>query len=235
MISVIVATCNSAATLAGTLEGLLPSAVRGLVREVIIADGGSADATLAIADGWGADSVTAPPSRAARLNAGAQRARFEWLLFLDAGVVLDPGFEREVEVFMAKVESGRISPSAATFQFQIDDEGFAPRVMERVTRLTGALLGCSYGAQGLLIPRALFMQLGGYRPQVHMEDIELTRRLGRKRLVRLKRPLFSHGASYRQTGYRKRALGHVAGLVRHVLGTPTGVGVADHVHPAPGR
>ena len=217
MISVIIATFQSEETLASTLEGLLPAAVRGLVREVIVADGGSTDATLTIADGWGADVVTAGPLRAARLNAGAQRAKFDWLLFLDAGAVLDPGFERDLEIVMGKVDSGRIAPSAATFRFQIDDEGFAPRAVETATQLTCRALGFAYGAQGLLIPRTLFTELGGYRLIADLEDVDLTCRLGRRRLIRLKRPLVGQGRCYRHTGYARRSLEHLTSLLRYGL------------------
>ena len=91
MISVVVATLNSAETLAEALAGLIPAAVQGLVREVIIADGGSTDATLQIADGTGADVVHSGPTRAQRMIEGAKRAKFPWLLFIDANAVLDPG------------------------------------------------------------------------------------------------------------------------------------------------
>ena len=47
----------------------------------------------------------------------------------------------------------------------------------------GALLRLPYGDQGLLIPRRLYRQLGGYKPLPLMEDVEFMRRIGRRRTV----------------------------------------------------
>ena len=49
MISVVIPTLNAETGLAPTLAALVPATVQGLVREVIIADGGSRDDTAKIA------------------------------------------------------------------------------------------------------------------------------------------------------------------------------------------
>ncbi len=82
MISVIIPTLNHQAHLAGNAcRRSFPRPVEGLVREVIIVDGGSTDRTLEIADGSGADIVTSEAGRGAQLKAGAERARQPWLFF----------------------------------------------------------------------------------------------------------------------------------------------------------
>ena len=50
MISVVIPTSNSERLLPRCFDGLIPAAVRGVVREVIVSDAGSDDATLAIVD-----------------------------------------------------------------------------------------------------------------------------------------------------------------------------------------
>ena len=75
MISVVIPTLNSQAGLPAVLARLVPAAVDGLVREVIIADGGSSDGTTAIADQTGARLLACERGRGKQLSAGAARAR----------------------------------------------------------------------------------------------------------------------------------------------------------------
>jgi hypothetical protein len=48
------------------------------------------------------------------------------------------------------------------------------------------MLALPYGDQGLLIPKRFYSRLGGYRQLARMEDADLVRRIGRRRLVRLR-------------------------------------------------
>jgi glycosyltransferase involved in cell wall biosynthesis len=88
MISVVIATRNDQRRLGRTLTALVPSAVDGLVRQVIVADLGSTDATLEIADDAGA--VVTKGSLADACAA----AKEDWLLILDPGAKLADGWER---------------------------------------------------------------------------------------------------------------------------------------------
>jgi glycosyltransferase involved in cell wall biosynthesis len=94
MISVVIPTLNSEAGLPATLARLVPATVDGLVREVIIVDGGSSDGTRAIAELTGARLITAARGRGTQLAAGAAKARFPWLLFLHADTGLEEGWQR---------------------------------------------------------------------------------------------------------------------------------------------
>jgi len=87
MITTVLATHNDARRLGETLAALVPAAVDGLIRQVIIADAGSADATLEIADDAGATMVTGG------VQAGIAVAKEDWLLVLDPGARLAPGWD----------------------------------------------------------------------------------------------------------------------------------------------
>ncbi|MBV9509066.1 MAG: glycosyltransferase [Caulobacteraceae bacterium] len=87
MISVVIATLNDERRLTGTLAALVPAAVDGFVREVILADGGSNDSTREIADDAGAVIVEAG------LAGACHQAKEPWLLVLDPGARLAPGWE----------------------------------------------------------------------------------------------------------------------------------------------
>lgn len=88
MISVIVQTLNNAATLPACLGALVPAAVDAIVTEVIVVDGGSADATLAIVEDAGA-------KRAASVEAAVASAKADWLLLLPATLRLETGWDAE--------------------------------------------------------------------------------------------------------------------------------------------
>jgi glycosyltransferase involved in cell wall biosynthesis len=93
MISVVIATRNDGLTLGQTLASLVPAAVDALVREVILADAGSTDDTLAIAEDAGARIVRAEGSSEARLAQGCEAARSDWLLILEASESAPHGWE----------------------------------------------------------------------------------------------------------------------------------------------
>jgi glycosyltransferase involved in cell wall biosynthesis len=184
MISVIIPTLNADRKLPRCFDSLIAAAVRGVVREVIVADGGSSDGTRAIADAAGAHFQTAAKGRSACLQAGAAAARGDWLLFLHPETALEAGWEIEAESFIAQAMPER--PRAAVFRFALEDFGGEARRAEAKARLRGWMLALPYGDQGLLIPKRLYKKLGGYRALARMEDADLVRRIGRRRLVRLR-------------------------------------------------
>jgi glycosyltransferase involved in cell wall biosynthesis len=188
-----------------------------VAREVILVDAGSRDRTCEIADWAGADVIAAGPGRGAQLAAGAARARQPWLLFLNADTVLDHGWEREASHFMEKVDRDPSRPSAAAFRFALDDEGSAPRLLEGLARLRCSALRLPYGEQGLLIPRRLYDAIGGHRELPVSEDVDIARRLGRRRIKLLRTRAVTSAQGYREDGYLRRVLNNQLNLVRYAL------------------
>ena len=184
MISVVIPALNSERCLPRCFDSLIPAAVRGVVREVIVADGGSSDSTLAMADAAGAHIISAGKSRSAQLIAGADAARSDWILFLLPETALEQGWDVEAESFLAQAMPER--PRAATFRFALEDFGGDVRRAEAKANLRAWLLALPYADQGLLIPKRLYKKLGGYRALARMEDADLVRRIGRRRLVSLR-------------------------------------------------
>jgi glycosyltransferase involved in cell wall biosynthesis len=184
MISVVIPTLDAERQLPRCFDSLIVAAVRGVVREVIVADGGSADGTLSIADAAGAHIVRLERNRAAQLAAGAEMARSEWLLFLHPETALEPGWEVEVESFLHQAMPER--PQAAVFRFALEDFGAAARRAEARAALRSWMLALPYGDQGLLMPRRLYKKLGGYQALERLEDADMIRRIGRRRLVMLR-------------------------------------------------
>ena len=85
MLSVIIPTRESERTLVRTLACLVPGATAGLIREVILADGGSTDETAEVGDVAGCRFLSLPGPLGPRLNSAIEAARSEWLMFLRAG------------------------------------------------------------------------------------------------------------------------------------------------------
>lgn len=220
MLSVIIPTLNAQTTLGDTLAALVPAVVDGIVKEVLVVDGGSSDDTERIVDIAGATFIAAGKGRGPQLAAGAKRARFPWLLFLHADTVLQPGWEREVQIFIERIESGRRPPAAAAFRFALDDSGARPRLLERLVALRCLILRLPYGDQGLLIPASLYRTVGGYSDLPLMEDVEFIRRLGARRLAFLRTEAVTSADRYLKEGYLRRGLRNLLCLSLFVLRVP---------------
>src|ERR1044071_7381088 len=102
MFSILIATHDSERALVPTLAALVPGATAGIVREVIIADGGSRDKTEEVADIAGCRFLVSAEPRGARLKTAANQARGEWLMFLHAGAVPGSTWIDEVIAFTEK-------------------------------------------------------------------------------------------------------------------------------------
>jgi rSAM/selenodomain-associated transferase 2 len=220
MISVVIPTLNAEATLGGTLAALVPAAVDGLVREVIVVDGGSRDRTQEIVDQAGAQLIEERAGRGHQLAAGAASARFPWLLFLHADTVLEVGWERETVRFMERVDTGSHPPSGAAFRFALDDQGPKPRLLERLVALRCRLLRLPYGDQGLLLPKSLYEEIGGFNPLPLMEDVDIVRRLGRSRTVLLRSRALTSAERFRREGYMRRSARNLVCLALYTLRVP---------------
>lgn len=220
MISVIIPTLNAERTLAHSLAALVPAVVAGIVQEAIVVDGGSTDETCAIAEAAGTHLIEAPRGRGSQLEAGASLARGDWLLFLHADTVLEPGWAEEARSFMERIESGRRHQAAASFRFALDDDGLMPSLAEWLVGLRCHLLALPYGDQGLLISRHLYNRLGGFRPLPLMEDVDLVRRLKRSELVMLKSHAVTSGERYRREGYLARSLRNLGCVLLYYLRVP---------------
>jgi len=219
MISAVIPTLNSESELARSLAALVPGVVDGVVREVIIADCGSRDETVQIADAVGATFIRAAKGRGPQLAEGARAAKGDWLLFLHADTVLEHDWHREAERFLEETaRNGR--PQAGAFRFALDDRGFRPRYLEAMVSLRCALLRLPYGDQGLLISRAHYERLGGFRDLPLMEDVDLVRRIGRRDLCFLRSRATTSASRYRRGGYFGRMLRNLSCLALYYLHVP---------------
>ncbi len=169
-LSIVLPVLNEAGGIARALAALRPLSDRGA--QVLVVDGGSHDDTVARARAHGAAVIMAERGRALQMNAGAQAARGEQLLFLHADTLLPPDADRLIDAALAQRAWGR---------FDVRIEGRHPmlRVVAAMMNLRSRLTGIATGDQALFVRREAFDRVGGFPRQPLMEDIELSRRLRR--------------------------------------------------------
>ena len=219
VLSIVIPTLDAAgvlgATLAAMAEGRARLEARGMPVETVVADGGSRDGTDAEARRHGARLITAERGRGPQLAAGAAAAEGAWLLFLHADTRPEPGWDDEVGAFIAGAANQK---RAACFRFALDDSAPVARLLERLVALRCRLFALPYGDQGLLIHRGLYEALGGYRPLPLLEDVDLVRRIGRRRLGLLATPAVTSAVRYRRAGYGSRMVRNFCCLALFALG-----------------
>jgi len=208
-ISVIIPTLNAAETLPECLAALVEGLNAGLIRELIVSDGGSTDATGAIAQAWGAEVVRGAPSRGGQLRRGCAAAKGDWLLVLHADTVLLPGWTNLVPGHFT-------SKRAGWFQLAFKDGGVPGRVVAAWANLRSCL-GLPYGDQGLILPRTLYEAVGGYPDQPLMEDVAMARVL-KAQLVGLPITATTSAVKYQRQGWLRRGGHNLWTLVRYMFG-----------------
>ncbi len=183
MLSAIIATHESERALVPTLSALVPAVAAGLLREVIVADAASFDATAEVAEVAGCRFMSSAEPLGVRLSAGAMATRTPWLMFLRAGTVPEPGWIPAAESFMMAADMAD-TPRAAVFRSPGVADLMRPGLSEVLTLLRLALGGVPRPEQGLLISRRLYEALGGHTATANA-DVALLRKLGRRRITML--------------------------------------------------
>ena len=144
--------------------------------EIVVVDGGSQDRTALTARLAGAIVLHAyPPGRGQQLALGVEHSTGDWLLVLHADTRIPAVWTERVKCVMNMDEGTR---QAWCFDFIVDERRPMLRLLELAVRVRSCWLQSPYGDQGLLIHRQLYEAVGGYRPLMLMEDLDLIERLG---------------------------------------------------------
>jgi rSAM/selenodomain-associated transferase 2 len=171
-LSIIVPTLNEADAIGATLAALQPLRARGC--EVIVADGGSGDATVELAHAHADAVVVSEPGRARQQNAGAAAASGEILVFLHADTRLPADADRVVVDGLARTGRGW-----GRFDVRLTGRHPMLQVIERMMSIRSRLSGIATGDQAIFVSREAFLAVGGF-PQIPlMEDVALSTALKR--------------------------------------------------------
>lgn len=167
-VSVVIPTLEEATALPATLDHL--AGLSGDF-EVVVADGGSQDATAAVAAGHPRTDalveVARGAGRARQLNEGAARATGDVLVFLHA----DSRLPRDAHAALAATRA-----DGGNFALRFDGEDRFARVLSGVYALQRRF-GLYYGDSSVWVRRPVFDRLGGFRELPIMDDYDFVRRL----------------------------------------------------------
>ena len=195
-VSIILPTLNEESCLGETLRLLRAQRPH----EILVADGGSTDATCAIA--VVADRLLqGARGRAAQMNLGAAHATGDVLLFLHADCRLETGALEAAERCL------RRGAAAGCFRMRVDAAGAVFRLIDYCATARVRLTGLIYGDQGLFVRRALFEKIGGFPPLQLMEDVFISKTLRRHgRIVVAPQRITASARRWRKTGVVRQTL-----------------------------
>ena len=175
--AIIIPALNEAATLPALLGDLASLSV---AHEILVADGGSSDSTVAVARDAGARVISAPRGRGAQMAAAARDTPADVLCFLHSDVRLSTPACQALE----HVVSGPLD-AAWAYRLRIDAAGWGYRLIEVGANFRSRILKLPYGDQGLIVSREAYEASGGFLPLPLMEDVTFVRALRRTMPVRL--------------------------------------------------
>jgi rSAM/selenodomain-associated transferase 2 len=176
-LSIVIPVLDEGDGIAAALDAL--AHLRAVGTEVIVVDGGSRDATVERAQLRADRVVLATRGRALQMNAGAERASGDVLLFLHADTRLPAEADRVV--LNGLDQSRRVW---GRFDVKIDGRSRLLPVVAWLMGLRSRLTGIATGDQAIFLRRDAFQAVGGFPAIALMEDIAIC-----KRLKRLGRPL----------------------------------------------
>ena len=214
-LAVIIPTLNAAHALPSTADALLSGATEGLIRDLVIADGGSTDATAEIAKELGAIWVDGPAGRGRQIASGVAASDAPWALILHADTHLSPGWPDA-----ARAHMNDHPDMAGYFRLKFRAPGLVPRLVAFGANIRARYLGLPYGDQGLLISRSTLAEIGGIPDLPLMEDVALADRL-KGRLAELKSVAHTSAERYQNDGWARRVVHNLGTLVRYRLGRDT--------------
>jgi len=211
-ISIIIPVLNEANTINGVLARILGASNL----EVIVADGGSQDETVALAQSVGVKVIAATGGRASQMNAGAAVATGSILLFLHADTHLPPAFDTFVRQVL--LDTGTI---AGAFELRIDAELWGIRLIEKMVNLRSHFLSLPYGDQAIFLKASIFKKIGGFPNLPIMEDFELMRRLKRYGKIAIApAPVLTSGRRWQKLGVVRTTLINQLIIIGYFLGVP---------------
>jgi glycosyltransferase involved in cell wall biosynthesis len=172
-LSIVIICLNEEKHLSRCLEAIFFTDHDGIEVEVIVADGGSTDSTIAIAKRFGARVIGCPRGIPRQRNAGARAATGALLAYVDADVQLLPGWFHAVRLQFLH-DHNKIVGSAPHMP---EDVSWAARAYaqhrgtpEEHSIATSSQAGRYLSTQSLVMGREIFSRVGGFREDLYVDE-----------------------------------------------------------------
>lgn len=192
MISVIVPTFHESETIQDTLA-MLRQRTKG-VFETVIVDASDDDATIkSIEVEPGTKVIRSKKGRSYQMNAGAQIAKGDTLLFLHADTILPSGWDTEVEDALLEADYG-------CFQKRFSNTGRIYWFMAFTSNVRARFLREVLGDSAFFVKRDVFDAIGGF-PQIGiMEDLAIGERLAHHQFAFINTTLITSSRRFEEHG-----------------------------------
>ncbi|MBI5344707.1 MAG: TIGR04283 family arsenosugar biosynthesis glycosyltransferase [Deltaproteobacteria bacterium] len=225
-VSVIIPVLNEAEEIGGAISQLrgLPSnvSIEGKAEpdagkaEIIVVDGGSADATPMIAGGLGVRVIASKRGRGAQMDAGAEASIGDVLLFLHADTRLPDNYLAAIRSALEGKEA-----VAGAFSLGIASDKARFRIIEYFANLRARAFGIIYGDQAIFARRDAFLSAGGFNKLPLMEDLDCVKRLrSLGRVILLKESARVSARRWEKGGVIRTTLKNYLFLALYFLGVP---------------
>lgn len=168
--SIIIPVVNEAEGIRDFLNHL--QGLRQAGHELIVVDGGSTDDTRERAGPHVDQLLDSSAGRARQMNAGAQVAKGEVLVFLHADTLLPDSAMRDIK--QALTAEGR---AWGYFSVQLSGQQAMLRLIEWMMNRRSWLTGIATGDQVMFVRRTVFELSGGFDEIPLMEDIAMSKKL----------------------------------------------------------
>lgn len=211
-VSVIIPTLNAGTTFATLLSSLFEGLESGVIREVIVADGGSDDTTVMMAEEVGCFVVMGPEGRGGQICNGISFAKGDWLLILNADSVLEVGWSCDIDRYFHN------PLKAWYFALKFDSSHPMACVTSIWANQRARWFGLPYGDQGLLVNRDLLKSVGGYADLPLMEDVATAQRL-KGRLHSLPFTVTTSATRFESSGWFRPGTKNIWRLLRYYAGS----------------
>jgi len=167
--TIVIPTLNEEADIEACLVRLQGLREEGF--EVIVADGGSIDKTAQLIEGLCDQFISTQEGRAAQMNAGARKAKGEFIFFLHVDTQLPEKFPEVI----SSIKSDRIC--WGRFDVKLSGTHWSFRIIESMMNLRSRLTGIATGDQVIFVSKKLYQAVDGFPEIALMEDIAMSRSL----------------------------------------------------------